>query len=378
MPKNNHSDNFSDDETPLDDETLWDLLSLYVDGEADPEQAAIVERMLNSDPAYRRDFDFLMQSSQVLHTMEEVAPPEGLRDAIYATTSRRPTLVGRLRAAWGRIALPTVGRYTGIGGAFAAAALAVLFLWPHRTTTPPGSLPPSHSTEVASGAPAHTETLPTPPQTGPVVDIHVPPFSVETPTHPRPSREQGVARNTPKSENRPIVVPDPRKSGAKGGPSQYASGTKPTPNTPKPGPTRSVQAPNESVAGNNIGGPRYAYDPQMDRDSAQNRKMTIFNAANEDIGPMVVVPQHDDTPVQPPQHIDPPTPTASAGNTGDATPDPKPRVRIAAVLPPDAKQNIATSLIRRDITNRYSGYDRSVAESIQRHEVTIDVIKGSF
>ena len=72
MPTNNHSDNLFDGQSPLDDEQLWDLLSLYVDGEADPAQAAIVERMLSSDPAYRRDFDFLMETSQTIQRVEEV------------------------------------------------------------------------------------------------------------------------------------------------------------------------------------------------------------------------------------------------------------------------------------------------------------------
>jgi len=79
MPTNNHSDNLFDSQAPLDDEQLWDLLSLYVDGEADPAQAAIVEQMLSSDPAYRRDFDFLMESSKTMQMVAEVAPPIGLR-----------------------------------------------------------------------------------------------------------------------------------------------------------------------------------------------------------------------------------------------------------------------------------------------------------
>ena len=56
---------------------------------------------------------------------------------------------------------------------------------------------------------------------------------------------------------------------------------------------------------------------------------------------------------------------------------PKPTVHVA-MLPPGASQNIAAAVIRHNITAKYSGYDRSVAENIQRHEVTIDVIKGSF
>ena len=56
---------------------------------------------------------------------------------------------------------------------------------------------------------------------------------------------------------------------------------------------------------------------------------------------------------------------------------PKPRIRVAA-LPPADKQNSRQAVLRQNLTARNGGYDRNVAENMQRHEVMIDVIKGSF
>ena len=200
-PKNNHSDNLYDGQAPLDDEQLWDLLSLYVDGEADPAQAAIVEQMLSSDPAYRRDFDFLMASSHTMHMVDEVEPPVSLREAVYAATTRRPTLVGRLQAAWSRATTPAFGRYATVAGAFAAAALAVAVIWPHNNGS---HVIRNSAPQVAVVSPMRTEThiaviTPTP------VPHDAKRENVVKPTPKLPEHKEEVAQNR---LNREIVVPD--------------------------------------------------------------------------------------------------------------------------------------------------------------------------
>ena len=359
---NNHSDNLFDSQAPLDDEKLWDLLSLYVDGEADPAQAAIVEQMLSSDPAYRRDFDFLIQTSKTMHTQEEVAPPIGLRDAIYAGTARRSTLVGRLRAAWNRATTPAFGRYATVGGAFAVAAIGALLVLPrlHSTTTHE----PTPNVVALSATAPH----------GTIIPISPIPEIVTIGSVPvKPNVQIPFKQSPPKSlvyhklEIIPNVVPNVvkpldrhvRQAATAGhGPRNHYL---PKNNAPRPD---SLQAEAR---------PGYPYDKKMDNNTAPDHKATIVTPTGDDFGPMVATNDEPSTP-----HT---IPTAGMGNTGDSFPpsSPQPKTTVhVATLPPGASQNIAAAVIRHNMTAKYSGYDRSVAENIQRHEVTIDVIKGTF
>ena len=45
--------------TDGDDERMWELLSLYADDEAAPDEAAVVEQMLRHDAGYARAYAFL-------------------------------------------------------------------------------------------------------------------------------------------------------------------------------------------------------------------------------------------------------------------------------------------------------------------------------
>src|SRR5947207_8638400 len=84
-----------------DDDALWELLSVYADGEATPEEAARVEAMLRADPAWARRLDFVRLTADSVHSLPEVEPPAALRESIFVATSRRRSLANRLAAAWG-------------------------------------------------------------------------------------------------------------------------------------------------------------------------------------------------------------------------------------------------------------------------------------
>lgn len=124
------------------EDAVWQLLSLYVDGEATPEEAAQVEALLASDPAISRDLAFLRLSSESAQTLAEVEPPAHLRASILAATSHRPTLAHRLsavREAMRRVLSP---RYAlPLGGLVAAGLLALAVLPKHNTVSaPPAAL----------------------------------------------------------------------------------------------------------------------------------------------------------------------------------------------------------------------------------------------
>jgi hypothetical protein len=361
MPTNNHSDNLFGAGAPLEDEKLWDLLSLYVDGEADPAQAVIVEQMLSSDPAYRRDFDFLMQTSKTMHMLEEIAPPLSLRDAIYAGTLNRPTPVGRLRAAWIRATAPTFARYASVGGALAVAALGAVIVWPHLSSSstqvqnrPAVAVvaPPPHG-EVAVGTGASR-----------IYEIVLPPMGPKRNPATAPQTHTELVEN--KHSVKPTFVVVAPKIGEKNTPYKVVTTNNPGPQNHYP---PKIGAPhNEGVP---TGNPSYSYDKKMDFAAAQDRRGTLDSSSGNDFGPTVVPNEDTATSHQTVAVTDPET------NTPQPETQPKPTVHVA-MLPPGASQNIAAAVIRHNITAKYSGYDRSVAENIQRHEVTIDVIKGSF
>ncbi len=126
------------------DDLMWELLSLYVDGEASPDEAAQVEQMLRHDAEYARAYSFLNQTGHAVRAIVEVEPPAFLRDAILAKTSHRLTFAKRLSAAMttlrAQLALPPMGRLALAGGSLAACALLV-GVWTARSAGNGNSAP---------------------------------------------------------------------------------------------------------------------------------------------------------------------------------------------------------------------------------------------
>ena len=104
------------------DEMIWELLSLYIDGEASTQEAAQVEQMLRHDAEYARAYAFMQKAGTTIRTIVEIEPPMHLRETILAKTSQRPTFSKRLGIAI--VALRTqfampVGRLAVAGGSLA-------------------------------------------------------------------------------------------------------------------------------------------------------------------------------------------------------------------------------------------------------------------
>lgn len=365
MPTNNHSDNLFDSQAPLDDEQLWDLLSLYVDGEADPAQAAIVEQMLSSDPAYRRDFDFLMESSKTMQMVAEVAPPIGLRDAVYARTTRRPTLADRLRAVWSRAAAPAFGRYATVGGAFAVALLGVALFRPHlASNSNPGTSQPIAAVDTIPVNPEVVTNTPLP---------RLPDFDftmIEARLHltPNATSVQEQAVNTPPVK--PLSVPNHSK--VVGTNETKLVSTTPGPrNHPltKVNVARTESVPNPALRG-------YPYDPKMDDKAAPGHMETIASVPN-DFGPKIAPSEEPSAPSNGGAYAAV-TKTPDADGTIKPAPEaPKTHIRIAA-LPPRDKQVLSEMALRRNQNTQYGGYDHTVADNIQNHELVYTLAKGTF
>jgi len=125
-PTNNNQLNQED--TMMQCDKVWDLLSVYADGEASPQEAAIVEAHVAVCPDCARDLQFMQGTQEVLRDVPEVEPPAMLRSAILAATVNRPSLPERLAIGVRKTLAPAPVRYGALAAAGAAAALTAVML----------------------------------------------------------------------------------------------------------------------------------------------------------------------------------------------------------------------------------------------------------
>lgn len=148
---NNHH---SQEVTTMQCDKVWDLLSVFADGETDPHETALVQAHISVCADCARDLQFMQGTHQVLQDVPEVEPPASLRSAILAATVGRPTLTERLATAVRRTLTPAPVRYGALAAAGAAAALTAISL---RDGNNPVQYVPSNAPVVAN-APAAPET----------------------------------------------------------------------------------------------------------------------------------------------------------------------------------------------------------------------------
>jgi hypothetical protein len=127
---NHNSNTHNTKEAMMSCDEVWDLLSVYADGEATPDETAMVENHIAVCADCARDLKFMQSTAIVLQEAPEVEPPADLREAIFAATINRPTLQERFAAAVRRTLSPVSVRYGAVATAGAAAALAV-FIYTH-------------------------------------------------------------------------------------------------------------------------------------------------------------------------------------------------------------------------------------------------------
>ena len=103
----------------VDDEALWELFSVYADGEATPEEVAKIEAMLLSNPALSTELNFMQISGEGARNVVEIEPPLSLTESILAKTSHRKTFLQKAQswlAAQNRVLAPGVYRYSFAAG----------------------------------------------------------------------------------------------------------------------------------------------------------------------------------------------------------------------------------------------------------------------
>lgn len=104
----------------------WDLLSAYVDGECDPEDARLVELHIAECESCARDLAFLRETSAFLYSLPLAEPDPALREAILRSTTRRPSWREEALRAFSVALSP---RRIALTGAAAAISLIAILAW---------------------------------------------------------------------------------------------------------------------------------------------------------------------------------------------------------------------------------------------------------
>lgn len=107
-------------------DSVWDSLSEYADGLASPSVSTTVENHVAICESCARDLAFMHQTATVLSTVPEVAPPVGLREAIFAATVEKRAWYERL--GWSGSRAGFGFRQLAYAGACAAAGVIVAFV----------------------------------------------------------------------------------------------------------------------------------------------------------------------------------------------------------------------------------------------------------
>lgn len=129
-------------------ESIWDLLSVYADREATPEEARRVEQHIGFCADCSRDLAFMQKTAQTLSCVPEVLPPVTLRQAILAATVQKAPVSTTLsqhfqecgKRFFARRPLTSVS--WGLAGAAAVLLLGFVVTnpWQKPTTSPTPSL----------------------------------------------------------------------------------------------------------------------------------------------------------------------------------------------------------------------------------------------
>ena len=102
-----------------DDDALWELFSVYSDGEATQEEVAKIETMLFANPALLTPLNFMQMTGEGARNFVEIEPPLSLTDSILAKTSHRRTFLQKAQS-WlstqNRVLAPGVYRYSFAAG----------------------------------------------------------------------------------------------------------------------------------------------------------------------------------------------------------------------------------------------------------------------
>ena len=338
-------------ENAPEDDSLWELLSVYADGEATPAEAAQIESLLRSDSALKREFDFMRLASSFVAAEPEIAPPAELRDRIFAATVARPTLRRQLARAWADFAASLTPRYALAGG-LAGIALLTFALRPHNNNQ-------ADAPQIAKVTQAETKQ---------VAAVAPPVTSAKTANEPTIMEKVKVAATTPSLKDAEKTLPKSPVTMAEGkNMAKSAASLKPkttlatnrvksaapkhpamvkAPQTPSPVET------NEPI----IADASYSRKPDMDRNN--QRPASVANA------PDSAAPPDDRT-----AETSAPTKPVTVA-LADAPRKPQ-RYEGHIISPPDNARQMTPSFMRQQIQAHNAGYGDLAISSIRHNQIRL-------
>lgn len=373
------------------DDLMWELLSLYADGEASPDEAAQVEQMLRHDAEYARAYSFMQQTNSVVRAIVEVEPPAFLREAILAKTSHRLTFAQRLAAGLAtlrtQLAPAHTGRWALAGGSLAACAL-LIGVFTARPANNVDNSTTAPAADLAKASPA--QTVPNSPAIPTDVNALHPPIAVpqdaiaRTNTAPKiivsASQSKAVKIDLTGLPSEPRITP-PILAAADKTKTASTFGTK-TNGTLLPG------KPGNKVAEAN---PRKPLQPsgnpgrmvsESGADTQNVSPMMDANVQHQQVAMMTPDIRHDDD-------LDRDVITSSESGSA-AMPavastdmDSAPRGRLVgklqlSKLPPAARHLQTAADIQRIQEARNMGYAATAMDGMQRREADVALFSGKF
>jgi hypothetical protein len=346
------------------DDALWQLLSVYLDGETTPEETAQVEAMLRDDPAYARDFAFLKMASVSVQSLPEVEPPAFLRDSIFAATSHRPTFARRVAAALlgcRQALVPAIVRYALPTGAVAAAAILAVVFWQRNATAPGPHVPAGTSVPLVKASPP-PRPVPANPEPAPEIPNDLPRRS-EGPNILR--RMAAAAQALDVKVKAPAAAPEPTE---RRGNRLIANAVV----TPKRDPAKSAKVvpplhpavqPQPQDSGTQV---VFAKLPMMD-DINQRPVLTMANAGLD-------TPEVRTADTESPTSTQPAAASNSAISTDAVTPPRRRWIRHLAIpQPPNSNLLLTSADMRRERNAEMLGYSPDVVENIHRREAGVSI-----
>lgn len=375
------NNNFASQQDAVRQAALWDLLSVYADGEADPAETTRIEAMLQQDPVLARELAFLRRTSTVVRTLAEVNPPATLREAIYARTTGRPTLQRRIGRTWDRLltsfAPRPMLRLSLAGGACLAAGLVIALVVPHGRgpVTAVHQEPQMGTSNLALGAPQAALSASQPLIVTPAEALSPPPHHELAMTTLRrhleshgPVMPQIVVRNTMVAPNLAVYnTPAPAMHTISHNPKLRIKlpTSEPMPlvmhnETPKAhGYDHNTS---DDVAA------RYSHLPMMDQANQPQIITASDRTSNDSLGENIDTNREETV--------------AAVDKKAETSVENAPKKHIRTVLlqqlPPDARRYLTSADIKRELDARNLGFNRTTMEGIKREEATFALIGGKF
>lgn len=358
VPMPTRIDNLSNYEFGDDgSDEMWDLLNLYADGEASPEEAVLVEALLKSDAEYARQFSFVKTTAAAVQTFSEIDPPSSLRSAILDATSRRQTIGTRFAAFREAILGSLAPRYASSLAGLAAAGLLAIAVFQH------GGHPESVArTEAVKAPPRVAVSRPIRESVSPKGGGTTIAASAVVPAMP------GTRRYGPPSAR--FVAAVNTRSGA-------ANSAALVTQKPRKLQSNAVAHPDDSTSSQAMAA---AFRPGMD-DQNQRTPAPVdqLDSAGTDIsGPDV---HYAEVATAATTGTAPGTNSKTGpGATAASEPAVVSHVIVAKLtaLPPDPNQVLTHGDMARNRAALNSGYDRTTLRSMERKEASISLLRGTF